>query len=69
MRYCGESGAREWNRVRGMSKGKSGGAPRSCQAQGAPLAPGEWPRVCSGILSLTVSQGHGRLPWGCPEGR
>jgi hypothetical protein len=22
--------------------------PRSCQAQGAPLDPGEWPRVCLG---------------------
>src|SRR5882724_2493796 len=35
----------------------SSGTPHSCQAQGAPLAPGEWPRVYSGYLPLFILTG------------
>src|SRR6266540_1225677 len=52
--------------------------PRSCQAQGAPLGPGEWPRVCSGIpfsllylsrplVSSLGLTGREVMPYECPK--
>lgn len=38
----------------------SSGTPRSCQAQGVPLEPGEWPRGCAGI---PLSRLYPADPW------